>query len=850
MIQHSRLPANLTSRLQAVFGRPVEVGGYNFSLWAGPVLEAHNVVVAEDPRFGHEYFLRADSMAIHLRWQSLLRGRVELGTLSFSRPSLNLVRNAAGEWNLAEWLPRPSGTAPRSPLAGASRAASPTAPVRRIEIDGGRINFKRGDEKLPFALLGVVGTVETEGPGRWRINLEVTPWRSAVIVQNTGSLRVSGHIGGTSSRLHPAELDVSWSDASVADVLRLVRGDDSGIRGQLNLSLHASTRDQSGDWSADGRVQLRQIHRWDLPLRPDNPAINLSAHLASSPSAPYVEISGVLLEAPHSVARASGHLQWSSTTVAKADAAAAPSLQLAISSSQIDSTDLLSWVRAFHAGVWDDLAARGVAAVRATLSGWPLVWTDAEVTAEQVELISPRLPAPVRFGPLLFRYDRGQMALPPATLSWRLPGNPHDGSFRIEVLAKRPVERLPVWRAAGSARELHDLVLLAEAFGGSLSRGWELAGPFACDLEWQGAPIPWQVPAVGWVELGAASSTPGGASLHLPFLNQPVEQIKARADLKADGAHIALASAQAFGARWSGSFDRRTPDASWHFTLSADRLSAADLDRWLNPRWRQSFIGRVLPFLGSRAPSTAIPENLRADGRLSLGDFTLAPLAVNRLQGNLRIEGRHLEFTQASGQFYGGTLGASLDARLDPTPSYNLNAEFSQVDIAALSGAWPDLVGLFAGAASGEASFETRGTTRENLANSLACRGTVRVGHAQFRSLDLAESLRTLARSRGTTAFGEASAAFTCAQGKLQFQNLLLAAPGDTYDGSGTVDFRRNLDLRLHVFPRAASVARAAVPSAATASGPPAGSESAYQVTGSLAAPQFKRLAPPPRRPH
>ena len=124
LIQHTRLPARFTSRLETVFGRPVEVGSYDFSLWGGPVLEAHSVTVAEDPRFGREYFLRADSMAIHLRWQSLLRGRIELGTLSLSRPSLNLVRNSEGEWNVAEWLPRPSGTAPSGHVPGALPAAS------------------------------------------------------------------------------------------------------------------------------------------------------------------------------------------------------------------------------------------------------------------------------------------------------------------------------------------------------------------------------------------------------------------------------------------------------------------------------------------------------------------------------------------------------------------------------------------------------------------------------------------------------------------------------------------------------------------------------------------------------
>src|ERR1700733_1037784 len=89
-IQHTRLRRELTARIEASFGRPVEVGSYDFSFWGGPTLEAQSVTVAEDPRFGPEYFLRAESMTVGLRWQSLLRGRIDLGTLSLIRPSLNL----------------------------------------------------------------------------------------------------------------------------------------------------------------------------------------------------------------------------------------------------------------------------------------------------------------------------------------------------------------------------------------------------------------------------------------------------------------------------------------------------------------------------------------------------------------------------------------------------------------------------------------------------------------------------------------------------------------------------------------------------------------------------------------
>jgi hypothetical protein len=41
--QYTPLRRVLATRLQAAFGRPVEVGSYDFSLWGGPTLNARSV---------------------------------------------------------------------------------------------------------------------------------------------------------------------------------------------------------------------------------------------------------------------------------------------------------------------------------------------------------------------------------------------------------------------------------------------------------------------------------------------------------------------------------------------------------------------------------------------------------------------------------------------------------------------------------------------------------------------------------------------------------------------------------------------------------------------------------------
>jgi hypothetical protein len=62
VIQHTSLKDRFTAHIAAALGRPVEVGSYGFTLWGGPTLQVQSVSVAEDPRFGQEYFLRAESL--------------------------------------------------------------------------------------------------------------------------------------------------------------------------------------------------------------------------------------------------------------------------------------------------------------------------------------------------------------------------------------------------------------------------------------------------------------------------------------------------------------------------------------------------------------------------------------------------------------------------------------------------------------------------------------------------------------------------------------------------------------------------------------------------------------------
>src|SRR5216683_620688 len=365
----------LIAHLAASFGRPVDVSWLDFSLLDGAKIEAHFVSVADDPYFGNEYFLRSDTLTAGLRWTALLAGRFEFGSVSMSRPSLNLARDAEGHWNIERWLPPASAPGARPGFVGPlapphdERAARPY----RIDVDGGRINFKQGEDKSPFALVDVSGRVDQNGAGRWQLDLEARPMRAGVELQDIGTLRLRGSIAGTTARLQPAELNLTWRAASLADTLRLIRQDDYGMRGQLAVDLNARIAPQESSpirhadsagaqWSISGVARLTGLHGWRLPERGTDPAANLSAEITWRPGERRAEIKKLLVEMPASRLQGIGDLDWGHGLRP----------QLHIESSTLELGDVFSWYRALQPDVALDLRADCALGLDLQLGGWPL----------------------------------------------------------------------------------------------------------------------------------------------------------------------------------------------------------------------------------------------------------------------------------------------------------------------------------------------------------------------------------------------------------------------------------------------------------------------------------------------
>jgi AsmA family len=815
MVRTRRIHSYLVQRLERSFGRPVEVSSFNLLLLPSPRLDASRVTIGEDPAFGSEYFLRAESLTAHLHLRGLLRGHFEFGALHLNRPSLILVRNLAGRWNLEGWLPPAKTVASRSGTTDPP-AASPSNRLQAIEIDDGRINFKLIDEKLAFAFIAVSGSIEQVSAGRWQLQLQAQPWRSGAPLQSSGTVFVRGDVAGTSLRLQPAEIHLHWDQASLADILRLIRGHDYGVRGVFALDAAARSvgsdpgsefSGHSGDWEYAVQARASEIHRWDLNERRDNPRVNLNlqGHWNAG--------SGVAT-AEHLVVES---LQSNLRGIARASTSGRPGWEVRIDSAGIQAADALAWYRAFQPGVDDAASVRQYFTGAFSLSGWPLVLKDAAFSSNEGEVHVPGIASPVQIGTVQGGLERSELTVEPLRIVWRaaFPEAADD-----TVSAEETPRRKPTPAATGLAvlsvahdfnsgagavsvnarvERVQDVLKTLSAFGRPRNFGWDLSGAIAANLRWEWHDSPRHAHWNGYVEASHAEVKAAG-------LNQPLLLNKARVEWK-DGLRTAqIAEIDGFGGVWSGQIaqaelpdpDSDTPP-TWNFQLHADHLDATELDRWIGPRARPGWLQRLLPaILGNQAQSSSGSELVRrvnAEGELRIDQFTMEKLTLQQVRAVGSLHDLHLDVRDAQAQWAGGTVHARVSAKFLPRPTYDVSADIDRVNLAQLPA--PRMTQRFSGIASGALHLTTHGVGRDELLQNLAGRGDCRMRNVEFRGWDISTSVADGKPHIGESSWAIGHAAFALRDRQILLSGMRLESGHDVTVVKGSVSFGQDADLLI-----------------------------------------------------
>jgi hypothetical protein len=267
LVSVGRFKSRITKLMATSLNRPVRLSSVNLRLLPKPGFELTDLTVEEDPAYGAEPILHANTVTASFRLLSLWRGRLEIGAISVDEASLNLVRTEAGRWNL-DSLFRTAAAHAGPAVSGAGRRGAPPLPY--LEATNSRINIKSGAEKLPFSLLSTDLSFWQQEPGVWRIRLRGQPARTDLSLDpaDTGVVRLEATVRRAPElRQMPMHLDLDWRDAQLGQLTRLLIGSDPGWRGDLTGELHLDGTPDAAQVKT--RLRAAGVHRAEFaPVAP------------------------------------------------------------------------------------------------------------------------------------------------------------------------------------------------------------------------------------------------------------------------------------------------------------------------------------------------------------------------------------------------------------------------------------------------------------------------------------------------------------------------------------------------------------------------------------------------------
>ncbi len=258
-----RIRVNRTQVMTAMsraLGREVSFNTIHYRLLPWPGFSIEGFTVADDPAFSPEPVIHADSVTADIRMASLWRGRLEISRIRLQEPSLNVVRNAQGQWNLETILLRAAQipSAPTNKKTAEQRIRFPY-----IEANGGRINLRLGNEKKPLTLMDSDFVLWLGSENRWNLAFSARPTRTDMNLTDLGIIRGNGVIQRADSLSStPLNLHLSWDYAQLGQTTKLIFGQDKGWRS--GVALTAELDGTPNDLAFTLRLALDGFRRADI----------------------------------------------------------------------------------------------------------------------------------------------------------------------------------------------------------------------------------------------------------------------------------------------------------------------------------------------------------------------------------------------------------------------------------------------------------------------------------------------------------------------------------------------------------------------------------------------------------
>jgi hypothetical protein len=820
----SRLKVQIASSISRAVDRPVEIGSVHLR-FLPPGFDLENLVVEEDPQFGAEPMLRAPEVTAMIRLASLLRGRLEISRLDLTEPSLNLARRADGRWNWETLLER----AARVPLAPTAKSKSELrVGFPYIEASSGRINFKVGQEKKPYALLDADFALWQESENAWGGRLRAEPMRTDMNLNDAGMLRAEGKWQRAGSlRQTPLQFSLEWDRVQLGQMTKLILGSDKGWRGEVRLDATLSGTPAAMQIGADASIE--DFHRYDISSAG---GMRLWTHCDTQYSSPDRIARDIFCSVPVGNGMISLHGYAGLPGVHRVD------LSLDIENVPMGAAGLLA-MRA-KKNLPADLLATGniqgnfvVREEGATASGAEFQG-QGEINdfrlrsaSERVDLSPGRVPFALNAAADSVHLSRGSTgAFLRGAKEVRLEYGPIALSLGRPAAAQARgwVGRSGYGLTIHGEEEVSRTLRLAKLLGlpaieasaeGVAQVDLLVAGSWTNHVSEDTSGFAWPL-VTGKVQLRDVRAT-------MHAVNGAVEIASAALLLSPNETRVDKLNAHAANAHWTGtlSLPRRcgVPGACLvSFNLSTDEVGLSGLHQWLRSpekdrRWYQ--------VLSSEAAPASFLQSLRATGKVTVGRMLIHDVVAKKVSASLDLENGNLKIADLRANVFGGTYSGAWQIEFaGKSPAYAGNGTITAISLEQVADAMHDR--WISGTMSGNYQLKASGADAASFWESAegGLQFDVRDGALAHLALNGDDAPLEVERWRGRASMRS---------GKIEIEKAGLSSPSGQYQISGTASLRRELDFKL--IPSAEAKAR---------TGP-----TLYSITGTLGDPRVTVIPAP-----
>jgi len=819
-VEHYR--GRIQSELEQRLGRQVTLGRMRLSV-IPLAFRAESAAIAEDPRFGPGNFATISELDVRAKLMPLLGGNVEVSSVRLQRPTVELIRNANGEWNfssLGKPAQQPAPTpgqqpAPGQPAPGQQPAPqqAPAEAQRRFElallqIKDGTVAITNQQKKQPRAVydhidvelrdfapdkqFSIKATAQLPGEGSQTINLNGTagPIDQAVLINTPFNGRVEmeeASLSAVQKFLNNQALEDS--DATISgrtDVQskdgRLVSSgsltlDDPRVRGvKIGYPIRLDY-----DLTSDLKSDVIQIRKGEIKL--GNTPMNVTGSVATN-------VTPALLD-----------LQLKASNVSIEEAAR---LAAAFGVAFNPNMKVSGRVNA-------DLTAKGA-------SNQPAM--NGTLAASNINVSGDDLPAPVSVQGVT-------LSLTPQTIQSN-DFNATSGSTNLatrftlsQYTSKSPMVDATLRTANANIAEL---LGMARAYGIGAAQGFKGTGTLNLDVRATG-PVKDsnRMNFAGSGKIANASLQPQGFAQPLKIANADIRFTQNSAALQ--NLQASLASTNASGSATVRNFNA----PNFQFTFNADQVNVAEIQQAMGgsapanaPAQQQPQQAQQQPAQPQQAqpqqakqsaPAPAAASNQSALAKITgAGDITVGQikndqLVLNNVRAKVTIERGMVRLAPLTAAAYNGSLNGTITANLLTTPmQVNVQSRIDSVDannlLSAMSSLDNTIYGLLA--SGGNLSFSTASGAQE-LARSINGAVNLNLVKGRIAGIDMLNQLAAVGKFAGFTqnaqpftSVARLTGGFDIKNGVAFTNNLQAAIEGGTLAGRGSVDLA-NQTLNMNV---------------------------------------------------